>query len=55
MGNGNLCTGSILAFYLAPTPLGDGTDDRLAPGLDRDMLDPDYLLALAAVAVQSLQ
>jgi hypothetical protein len=45
MGQGCLCMGSILNFLLAPAPLGDGADDRLAAGLDGDVLDPDHLLA----------
>ena len=51
MGQGCLCMGSILTFCVAPSPtLGHGADDRLAAGLHRHVLDPDHLLALAAVA-----
>ena len=46
--------GSILTFLVAPTPLGHGADDRLAAGLHGHVLDPDHLLALAAMAVQGL-
>jgi hypothetical protein len=46
--------GSILISMVAPTPLGDGADDGLAAGLHRDVLDPDHLLALATVPVESL-
>ena len=45
--------GSILTFLVAPSPtLGHGADDGLAAGLDGDVLDPDHLLALAAVPVE---
>ena len=48
--------GSILTFLVAPSPtLGHGADDRLAAGLHRDVLDPDHLLALAAMAVQTFK
>ena len=47
--------GSILTFLVAPSPLGDGADDGLAAGLHRDVLDPDHLLALAAVPVQRFE
>ena len=46
------CMGSILTLLVAPSPLGDGADDGLATGLDGDMLDPDHLLALAAVPIE---
>ena len=46
------CMGSILISCVAPSPLGDGADDRLAAGLHGDVLDPDHLLALAAVPVE---
>ena len=48
--------GSILAFAVAPSPtLGHGADDRLAAGLHRDVLDPDHLLALTAVAIERVR
>ena len=55
MGNGGLCMGSILTLMLAPTPLGHSADDRLAASLHGDVLDPDHLLALAAVAAQAFE
>ena len=55
MDKGCLCKGSILTSSVDPSPsLGHGADDGLAAGLHRDMLDPDHLLALAAMAVESL-
>ena len=55
MGQGWLCMGSILTFAVAPSPtLGHGADDRLPAGLDRDVLDPDDLLTLAAMAVEGI-
>ena len=42
-------------FAAGPSPtLGHGADDRLAAGLHGHMLDPDHLLALAAVAVEGV-
>ena len=47
--------GSFLTLLLAPSPtLGHGADDGLAAGLHGHMLDPDHLLAFAAVAVESV-
>ena len=34
--------------FRAPTPRGDGTDDRLTASMDVDVLDSDLLLPLAA-------
>ena len=47
--------GSILTLLVTPSPLGDVADDGLATGLDGDMLDPDHLLALAAVLAQRVE
>ena len=42
-------------FAAGPSPaLGHGADDRLPAGLDRHVLDPDHLLAFAAVAVEGV-
>src|SRR3954470_16774465 len=55
MGDGSGCVGSILIFLVTPSPaLGDGADDRPAARMDVDVLDPHQLLALAAVAVESV-
>ena len=52
-----LCMGLFLEFAGIPTPrltgCGDYADDRLAARMDVDVLDRDFLLAFAAVAVQS--
>jgi hypothetical protein len=55
MSQGGLCMGLILVSVLTPLPLGDGTDDRLAAGLDGDVLDADDLLAFAAMAVEGVR
>ena len=44
MGQGCLCMGLILVCVRVPATLGDGADDRLAAGLDGDVLDADQLL-----------
>jgi hypothetical protein len=45
----------ILTFVVIPSPtLGHSADDRLPAGLHRHVLDPDDLLALAAVAVEGV-
>jgi hypothetical protein len=47
--------GLILIFLVAPSPtLGDGADDRPAARVDVDVLDPDQLLAPAAMPVESI-
>ena len=46
--------GLILRFGPYPTPL-NVTDNGLATGLDSDVLDPDHLLALAAMLAQRVE
>jgi hypothetical protein len=55
MGDGSGCVGLILTFLLTPSPLGDGANNGLAAGLGGDVLDPDHLLALAAVLAQCIE
>jgi hypothetical protein len=45
--------GLILGSPQHPTPL-DGTEDRLPSGIDVDLFDRDFLLPLAAAALQRL-
>jgi hypothetical protein len=52
MGNSSGCMGLFLFFFRAPTPRGDGTDDRLTAGMDVDVLDSDLLLPLAAIPLE---
>ena len=47
--------GLILVSALTPTPLGHNADDRLAAGLHGDVLDPNHLLALAAMTGQAFE
>src|SRR4051812_35907357 len=52
-----LCIRLSSLFVVAPTPAGgsvDRIDNRLRAGLDRDALDPNGLLAVAAIAFQGL-
>ena len=46
--------GSSTIFFASPTPAGDVTDNRLAPRMDVDVLNPHSLLAPAAHLGQSL-
>src|SRR5579872_2275011 len=46
--------GVVPPFFLAPHPLVDRADNRLAAGMDMDLLHRHLLLALAAVAMQRL-
>jgi hypothetical protein len=52
MGN-LLCMRLFLDYRAVPTPrLADQTDHRLSAGVDVDMFDRNFLLALAAMAVE---
>jgi hypothetical protein len=37
---------------MAPSPRGDGADDRLPARMDVDVLDRDFLLPLSAIALE---
>ena len=49
------CMGLPLISVRHPTPGIDGADNGLAAGVDVDVLDGDFLLSLAAMAVQRFE